>query len=193
MRHATILVAILAFTPLANATAQVPVRPGARVRISHDCRTRTLSSGATRIDCRTEKGTLAALTADSVVLRIGEPATPLAVSLASVTRLDLYRGRRSLAGRGALIGLVVLGGFGAIAGFNLCELDETQAGCGLGDHLLGSVYGGALFGLLGIVIGAVTGALIKTDRWEEVPLDRLRVSFVPQRDGRFALGLSVRF
>jgi len=42
-------------------------------------------------------------------------------------------------------------------------------------------------------LGAVIGALIKTDRWEEVPLDALRVSFVPQRDGRFGLGMSVRF
>ncbi len=31
------------------------------------------------------------------------------------------------------------------------------------------------------------------DRWQEVPLDRLRVSVAPQRDGRFGLGLSVRF
>jgi hypothetical protein len=42
-------------------------------------------------------------------------------------------------------------------------------------------------------VGGIIGAFIKTDRWEEVPLDRLRVSFAPQRDGRFALGLSVAF
>jgi len=42
------------------------------------------------------------------------------------------------------------------------------------------------------VVGAITGAFIKTDRWEEVPLDRLQVSFAPQRDG-FAVGLSVAF
>ena len=55
------------------------------------------------------------------------------------------------------------------------------------------LIGGAGLGALGAGIGAIVGALIKTDRWEEVPLDRLRVSFVPQRGGRFALGLSVRF
>ncbi len=38
MRHATILVALLAFVPLASATAQVSIRPGARVRVtSHFC------------------------------------------------------------------------------------------------------------------------------------------------------------
>jgi hypothetical protein len=37
------------------------------------------------------------------------------------------------------------------------------------------------------------GALIKTDRWEEVPLDRLRVSFAPKRDGRFTVGFRIAF
>ncbi len=50
---------------------------------------------------------------------------------------------------------------------------------------------------IGAGIGAVTGALVgfanKTEQWEEAPPDRLRVSFAPQRDGRFALGVSVRF
>jgi hypothetical protein len=39
----------------------------------------------------------------------------------------------------------------------------------------------------------MVGGSIKTDRWREVPLDRLRVGFAPQRDGRFGLGASVRF
>jgi hypothetical protein len=54
--------------------------------------------------------------------------------------------------------------------------------------------GGAAAGALGgLVAGALIGRLVKTDRWQEVPLDRLRVSFEPQRDGRFGLGLSVKF
>jgi len=47
--------------------------------------------------------------------------------------------------------------------------------------------------LLGTVTGLVVGTITSGERWEEVPLDQLQVSFVPQRDGRFALGLSVRF
>ena len=49
------------------------------------------------------------------------------------------------------------------------------------------------FDPVAVGVGAITGALIKTDHWEDVPLDRVRVSFGPQRDGRFALGASVRF
>jgi len=41
--------------------------------------------------------------------------------------------------------------------------------------------------------GGIVGYFIKTDRWEEIPLERLRVSLTPQRDGGFALGFSVRF
>ena len=38
MRHAFVLLAILAFVPLASATAQVPIGPGARARVSgHSC------------------------------------------------------------------------------------------------------------------------------------------------------------
>jgi hypothetical protein len=48
-------------------------------------------------------------------------------------------------------------------------------------------------GLGGALIGALIGSASKTDRWQEVPLDRLRVSLGPQRDGRFGLGASVRF
>ena len=196
MRHATILVAILAFVPLASATAQVqrpPIEPGTRVRISHECGTRTLYGGATRIDCRTDKGTIAALTADSVVLRIGEPATQLAVSLASVNRLEVVRGRKSNVGTGAGIGLVV----GMVAGavFGYASFEECVSFC-IGpdiDRGENAVLGAAIFGLGGTVFGALIGASSKTERWEEVPLDRLRVSLGPQRDGRFGFGASVRF
>ena len=45
----------------------------------------------------------------------------------------------------------------------------------------------------GMAIDGRLGASTKTDRWREVPLDRVRVSLGPQRDGRFGLGASVRF
>ena len=48
-------------------------------------------------------------------------------------------------------------------------------------------------GLLGAGVGAVIGWAIKTERWEEVPLDRLQLNMVPLRDGGFALGVSVTF
>jgi hypothetical protein len=39
----------------------------------------------------------------------------------------------------------------------------------------------------------LVGSSIKADRWDEVPLDRLRLSVVARRDRRFAFGVSVSF
>ncbi len=65
MRHATILVAILAFVPLASATAQV--RPGARVRVTgHFCQSYSICVGG-RPEHRV--GTFVAWQADTLVAR----------------------------------------------------------------------------------------------------------------------------
>ncbi len=67
--------------------------------------------------------------------------------------------------------------------------DRRHEQCDAGDYARAI----AIFGGAGAGLGALVGLLIKTDRWEEVPLNRFRVSFAPQRDGRFALGASVSF
>lgn len=43
---------------------------------------------------------------------------------------------------------------------------------------------------VGLVIGGGIGALMKSDKWEDVPLDRLRVSVVPTRHG-FGVGARI--
>ncbi len=68
---------------------------------------------------------------------------------------------------------------------------ETTGGCPVDWGKAGSTA--ALGGVIGAAIGGGIGGSIKTDRWEEVPLDRLGVTLAPQRDGRFAFGLSVAF
>ena len=49
-----------------------------------------------------------------------------------------------------------------------------------------ALTGCATGALVGAVVGAIGGRV-----WEEVALDRLRLSFQPQRGGRFALAFSV--
>ncbi len=201
MRHATILVAILAFVPLASATAQEPppVKVGDRVRV-------------TAPDVRRREGTVRLLTTDSLVLRPEYGAWPvhsargmpnisargmpnrLAIPLASVTRLEVSRGQTSRMGPGAGIGLLGGGLLGYLISSGTLGSGCTEGGRGFQltrEACIGvSTVGGAVVGtLLGLVVGAVS----KTDRWEEVPLDQLRVNFGPQRDGRFGLGASVRF
>ena len=154
-----------------DLVAQDPLQRGASVRVTApDC---GLSVAAR---------TFQALRADTLVFTTTE------CPLASVTTLDV-RARRRRARRGALIGGVaglVAGVFMGAGYHDFCEswsCDPTFAAAG-----------GFLLGVAaGVALGAGVGALIKTDRWEEVPLDGLRLSFEPQLDGRIALGFSVRF
>jgi hypothetical protein len=131
--------------------------------------------------------------ADSLVVET--KGHTLTVPLDSVTKLDVVRGQKSRAGAGALIGLFV----GGVAGAFIGSASEKDCAQGLFSGLCSgfsgmATAGGATAGILGgLVAWALIGRLIKTDRWQEVPLDRLRVSLGPQRDGRFGLGGSVRF
>ena len=70
-----------------------------------------------------------------------------------------------------------------LGGTRLLELFDDDI------RLEAALITGAIVGLA----GAITGYFIKTDLWEEVPLERLRVSLTPQRDGGFVLGFSVGF
>jgi hypothetical protein len=106
----------------------------------------------------------------------------MAISIRDVVRLEVSRGRRRAlgAGVGFAAGAVLGATVGAVAYSGTDTPKETVA---LGSAAFGGVVG-ALFGLL---IGGMT------DRWEEVSLDRLRASFVAQRDGRLVLAASITF
>ena len=179
MRPITFLVAVLAVAPLTRLIAQEPppVKVGDRVRVT-----------APHEDIFRDIGTLARIDADTLV--VGARA----IAVEWVTRLEVSRGQKSRVGRGAVVGGLIGGAIGlglAIAWVaNDCEFADTS-GCGSEVGIIAA--GAAIVGLPGAGIGAAIGAVQRTDRWEEVPLDRLRVSFAPQRDGRFGLGLSVRF
>ncbi len=90
---------------------------------------------------------------------------------------------------GGLAGLVT----GLVIGANKaaeCEAEASSDGfCGIATPAY------SILGLMGgAAIGAVVGnALIKIDRWQEVPLDQFRVGIAPQRDGRLGIGFSVTY
>ena len=184
MRHATMLVAVLACVPLTRITAQEPrpVKVGDRVRV-------------TAPDVRSA-GIVQLLTADSLVMRPEyvivmrpEYVTPnrLAIPLASVTRLELSMPRTLgwQAGQGALYGSTIGVFGGSIVGFTACLVPDGAINC--------ARAGAVIFGAGGALVGAIIGAMTTGTRWEEVPLSQLRVSLGPQRDGRFGLGASLRF
>ncbi len=180
MRHATILVAILAFVPLASASAQA--RPGERVRVTHcppntSCADRGYPS----------VGTLLSVSGDTLVLSTDGGAGQVVVPLISVSRIEV-RGREPARGRGAIIGALVGGVVGLVAA--LTTYDEATEIWSLEET---ARFAAILLGGLGAGVGFLVGNFVMVDSWVDVPLERLRVSLGPQRDGRFGFGASVRF
>ena len=169
MRHTTILVAILAFTPLARTTAQEqpPVESGARIRVTAP------SVFSDRI-----VGTVVSWESEQLVL--DAPRGTLTFPIDSIIKLEISRGRKSKVAVGAGIGLL----FGGISGYLACGPVVT---CDK------RILLAAIFAAPGAALGAIVGAGASPTIWEEVPVNQLRVSFGPQRDGRLGLGASLRF
>jgi len=165
MRVLTLL-AVLLLAPLTDALAQEqPLEPGQRVRV-------TVPS----LDVNKQKATFQGMAGDTLVL------SSASYSLSGVTRFDVYSGRKSHFWAGAGIGFLVGAAGGAVAG--------SVVNCGGEDQMLCVGWGAGVFGLGGAIVGGLVGAFVwKADKWEEVPLDRLRVRVVPQRGGRLGFGI----
>ncbi len=139
----------------------------------------TLSAGdKVRVTTEEERvvGYLTAIEGDQLTLDAS-----LVLPIASVTRLEVNRGQKSMAGRGALIGAGAGAVAGGVTGLAVC----AASSCGFEADLTGVVVvvlgaGGAL---LGAGIGALIGSGTKVDRWETVPLDRISVSLRPRGGG----------
>ena len=189
MRHATILVAILAFTPLASATAQVPVGPGARVRVTGNFFCQPFNSNCMGDMPQRYVGTFVTWEVDTLVVQSNGDTLSVRVNL--VTRLDVSRGRKTNTGKGAGIGVLLGGVVGALIGYASYE-ECVHCFFDLRPETLAAA-GAVIGGLGGLAAGALIGSAIETDRWMEMPLASMRVSVAPQRDGRFGFGASVRF
>lgn len=176
MRPITLLSSALAVAAPLNAIAQEPplVEPGQRVRVTVN------ALAMYKLGWYQYDGTFRRIHRDTLTI------DSLSVPWISVTSLEVHDGRKRNAGPGALVGGFIGGlSVGAI-GVAICSDLDCDAG---GVAAIGFVVGA----LPGALLGAGIGAVLKTDRWEQVPPDRLHVSFVPQRDGRFTLGTSISF
>ncbi len=160
MRRATILVAILAFVPFASATAQVPLRPGERVRVTllPLCPPNTLCAKPPR----QSEGTFLAWEAYSLVVQSN--GNSLALPLDSVTKLEVSRGRR-LSSQGAAIGAAIGGGFLLYASRNAAA---GALGAGLG-ALLGGSRRARMEAGIGLLAGAFSGAFIGLASGDDPP------------------------
>ncbi len=134
-------------------------------------------------------GTVVALKPDTLAVNVENRDSPLALPLASLTKLEVSRGQKSRTLKGAGIGFLVGGAAGLATAAIACAI---AGDCAADDPYTGLVY--AVFGVLGAGVGTLTGAIIgstiKVDRWETVQLDQLRVGLTPRGHG---LEVSAKF
>jgi hypothetical protein len=192
-RIRTLLFGLVLLTALQSACAPKgpprfwiePVAEGDRVRV-----------WAPSVGVEGWVGTLLALRPDTIV--VGNSKN-LVLEISSLTKLEVSRGNESKAGTGGIIGFVG----GAVAGAVICLASECSITVGSGDGDsrsdpldenplvsvgLAAVVGGAV----GYGVGVLIGSTIKVDRWEEIPLDQLRVTIAPCPGGGLSVGLRVR-
>jgi hypothetical protein len=191
MRSTMLLVVFALASPVGAVAQPLPLQPGQRVRVT------VPTAGLSRADAEYRQ-----MAGDSLVVlvhpvrgdrRTGgvEPQSSrvMQLPLSAVTRLEAYRGRHTSGGRA-----MQMGGFGTVLGavFGTVIGASFDQGCS-GSCMQFGAYGGFVIGAgAGFVVGALAGALIESDRWDDVRVDRLRVSIAPTRNG-VGLGASIGF
>jgi hypothetical protein len=175
MRYSLLIALVLSAVAIGSIVAQEPprVQPGARVRVT-----------AAHLPHGRQIGTLAYIDADTLIVG------PTRVAVQSVSKLEVNTGRRSHSLLGAGIGFLIGAGVGAIAssGKNACTNSDY-----LSPGTACVLVGAGVLGVVGIPVGAIVGALVRTDRWQEIALSRLSVRTFPQSDSSLSLAVSLRF
>jgi hypothetical protein len=164
-----------------SAAAQDPPPPlesGDRVRIT-----------APALGVNQQVGVLHAARHDSLIVVTD---STVAYPLWAVSRIDVYRGRKSASGIGAIVGGALgttIGVLGGVFVANICGID---GGSDCPDPLVVGTAGGILLGAMGALLGAGVGSLFRSDRWEEASIDHVRVRVV-RLQGGVGLGVSLGF
>ena len=120
------------------------------------------------------------------------------IAYPAITRLEVAAGQKSNWLIGGVVGVLLGGALGGTGTYLVCQSLDLGFGTPTSGEREAACRSGAVKGLIaggvgGAIIGMGIGALIKTDRWKEVPLDRLRLQPVATFDGRFGIAASVRF
>jgi len=171
MRHPALLFVISsALAPCVAAQGTLPITAGQRVRL-------TLDGGRPSV-----VGLLVAQDGDSLRVQPYPDSALVGVHRAGVTSIEVSEGRHGHAGSGALVGLLVGGALGAVAGAS-CSGEFLCFGAGGSAVLVGA--GGAAF-------GALVGVFTRSERWERVYPERVRVGLVKTRR-RLGVAVSVPF
>ncbi len=185
LEHSSLIIALLLVaSPNLLAQDSSQVLPGTRVRVT-----------APAVDANPLKGTVVAVSPETLTLAVeglvGETWDPrLEIPVESVTGLELSRGKYSRLGKGALIGGLIGGGLG----FGLGVAAAAESGGFYDPGAEAIPMAAALLGVMGAGVGGVIGLLSPGERWEEVPLDRIRIEAGVDvtSDGSVALRMRLR-
>ena len=140
----------------------------------------------------TVQGTVMEMDKESLLVST-ENQRPFRVSRQAITQLEVAVGRRRNPRKGLIIGAAAgaaLVAFVAAAPKDsLCPPGEATTKSCLDDRSFFLVAGLPLVALE----GAGIGALIKTDRWSSVPVEKVHFSLAPTHGQGLGLSLSLRF
>lgn len=119
---------------------------------------------------------------------------PVEIPLASIGSIEVSRGMRSHGGTGAVVGLLLgaVGGalWGSATGEETCPENGWLPCFEKGEM---AVFGAITLGGLGAGLGWLVGHAIRSERWETIPLDNIRVGVAANPDAGVAFAASVRF
>ena len=186
---AAVLFCLLGIPTVALAQA-FPLEPGARIRLTVPCElTPPPAPERRRVVCAFT-GKLVGWRTDTIDLAMD--GTSSSYNLNTVRQLEVSRGYRSHWLLGTGIGFVVGAGSTFLVlrhggSTSLCNQSANQDAL-RSSECLGLV---GLGGLAGAGLGALIGGRTRTERWQSVSHERLRISLVTQ--GRFMLGLAAAF
>jgi len=174
-----------------SGLAQTPVPEwGQRVRVAYRCK---LARGQVT-ECRENRsprrstGFVQSVDTDTLRMRAESSDAELAIPRSSIAHLWAVEGRKGNFWTGAGIGLLAGGLIGGAIGSTEEFCIMSWGDCGQAATGIGVLIGAPA----GFLLGGVVGLLIKSDRWEEVPHDGLRVGVVPHHDG-LGIGASLSF
>ena len=165
MRLMSTLCAVVLMTPMVGVSQMsqpdiMRVDTGSRVRIA-----------APVFGPKKQVGTVVSMTRDTLVLRQGASTAFQSVATSDITALEVSSGKHTRKAKGALWGLLIGAGSGAILGYTLykepkCQTDGFGCFMIIGPDSKGSnaVLSGVAGGIVGVLVGTVFG-MSPRDTW----------------------------
>ena len=172
---ALVLITVASNSAMLAAQRTASLTPGARVRVRFKATTQPIV------------GILDTISRDTV--RLGPEGEHAAsrVAVSTIEGIDVSRGQHSNVGKGAVWGGAIVGGMGLITGVALASDQGSLVSITGGEAVELTVASTAL----GAGVGALIGSLVRSEKWEAVPLSTLQVA--PVSLNRVAITLSLSF